>query len=526
MKASVIALAAGLMVMAGTAGAAVQWAGTRWVDLDARNFDGVGVWTNNGTLCATFATGWGTLNNPVRETVAGVTAVTFDGGSDGVDKNQSVDRLESWVSAPDDITAAGDWTVEMWAYNPAAAAEECVVHWGRRGGPGAGSNAQLNYGSSADFGAAGHWGAPDMGYDPLAPVGQWQYVALTYDGTTERLYVDGVLNNAEAKTLAIHGLWNGSPNNVIIGAAWNNPNYLDTLAFSGSLAVVRVHGGALTAEQVRDNYRFEAARFGRPASPVLWAGKSWVELQAGADAVTNAAGDVTTWINRGWLAGDFVYGWGALNNPRRESVGGAGAVTFDRGADGADKNQSVDRLECVGPATPADLTGASDWSVEAWAYNPSFESEEPLLMWSARGGPDGSAGQLNFSSSPDFGASTHWGWMDMGYNPPPSAGAWHHLVLTYDGVRERLYVDGALNNSEAKALNLHGAAYPPTSWMIVGAAYQGGFLEGLAYAGSLAVLRVHGGVLTDEQVITNHDADAIHFGRFKIRAQGTVFIVR
>ena len=57
----------------------------------------------------------------------------------------------------------------------------------------------------------------------------------------------------------------------------------------------------------------------------------------------------------------------------------------------------------------------------------------------------------------------------MGFRRIPKPGKWHHIAVTFDGVIERVYVDGKLNNEAAKMLLMHqgrpmyiGASEPGT----------------------------------------------------------------
>ena len=80
----------------------------------------------------------------------------------------------------------------------------------------------------------------------------------------------------------------------------------------------------------------------------------------------------------------------------------------------------------------------------------------------------------------------------MGFRQePPEAAAWHHLAVVFDGVVERVYVDGELNNAAAKMLLMHegrpiyvGASVPGTEY----------------FDGYLASLRVYDSALNETQV--------------------------
>lgn len=102
------------------------------------------------------------------------------------------------------------------------------------------------------------------------------------------------------------------------------------------------------------------------------------------------------------------------------------------------------------------LAGNSSFTVAAWVNNPEIGESECLISWAGRGGPDATTAQFGYGTHPEFGAVGHWGFADMGFRgAPPEAGQWHHLAVVFDGVIERVYVDGQLNNSEAKMLLMH-----------------------------------------------------------------------
>jgi hypothetical protein len=146
----------------------------------------------------------------------------------------------SSFTAPSKITGNHPFTVAVWAYNPALAVEECMVNWAHRGGP-TGTCAQVNYGNSPTWGAVTHWDWPDMGFDGGIPVtGKWHHIAVIFDGAAEKVYVDGVLNATETKTLSMHS---GDP--VYLGCADGSDMW-----FSGSIESVQIYNYDLTAQEV------------------------------------------------------------------------------------------------------------------------------------------------------------------------------------------------------------------------------------------------------------------------------------
>ncbi|MEX2212570.1 MAG: LamG-like jellyroll fold domain-containing protein [Phycisphaeraceae bacterium] len=238
--------------MSGSHALAIQVAGTLLVDLHASGGGGAS-WTNAGAL-GNFAE------------VGDVTTSTLGANSNAA-VNLSGATYYTGPISPVGITGGGARTIEVWAFNPATAAEETMVAWGRRGGPD-GSNMAFNYGNNGDFGAAGHWGGRDMGWDGSpatgagagagAPAtGQWHQLVYTYDGTAGRVYADGVLKNSDNFTLLTHA---GFP--ILIGTQTAPSGVATEVGSSLSIGQVRVHDGALSAAQIVANFNEEAGAYG------------------------------------------------------------------------------------------------------------------------------------------------------------------------------------------------------------------------------------------------------------------------
>jgi len=109
-------------LMCGIGRAGVTVAEELLVDLRADDLpygEGVTTWPNHGSLGDFTASG-----TPIVEDVAGMKAITFDGGC--------------WFNGPPStpgIEGAGTRSIEVWAYNPSIPGEETLVSWAHRGGP-------------------------------------------------------------------------------------------------------------------------------------------------------------------------------------------------------------------------------------------------------------------------------------------------------------------------------------------------------------------------------------------------------
>jgi len=233
-------------------------AGELFVNLDASDpTAGEDTWENKGTLGDFVRVG-----DPVREEVAGITAVTFNRGVLG-DAYQCVDN------APDGLVGKDPTrTIEVWAFNPDIAVEETLVAWGKRGGPN-GTNMSFNYGTDGRWGAVGHWGGdgPDLGWNDAggAPTaGQWHHLVYTYDGTTSRVYADGELANSEVLGSEVINTYGETPITIAAQIEPDGQTLNTQLMGTLSLARIRVHDGVLTDAEVAHNFKEELKIFASP----------------------------------------------------------------------------------------------------------------------------------------------------------------------------------------------------------------------------------------------------------------------
>jgi Concanavalin A-like lectin/glucanases superfamily len=230
----------------------IQIAGELVVGLDARDASaGADSWVDKGSM-GDFAK----VGSPKVATTGGQPAVTFNGTSDA---------YRSANPTPDTINGAHARSVEVWVFNPSVdSREESMVAWGHRGT--ALANMAFSYGNDTGFGAVVNYNT-DMGWGEEPPaVGQWHLLTYTYDGKTAKIYDNGEQKGDAKEVALVTGAYRmviGAENNAegepIFQAEFDDPW---TLGFSGSIATVRVHSGALTAEQVKANFSADKARFG------------------------------------------------------------------------------------------------------------------------------------------------------------------------------------------------------------------------------------------------------------------------
>jgi len=97
--------------------------------------------------------------------------------------------------------------------------------------------------------AALHNNGKDLNWSAVPLLGAWHHVALTYDGTTESIYLDGALQASAATNLNITaGTYYPMIFSGIVNATPNNTSF----SLNGAIAAVRVHTAAFTATDVSD----------------------------------------------------------------------------------------------------------------------------------------------------------------------------------------------------------------------------------------------------------------------------------
>ncbi len=162
----------------------------------------------------------------------------------------------------------------------------------------------------------------------------------------------------------------------------------------------------------------------------------------------------------------------------------------------------------TGPHSVGDIDGASTRSIEAWVFNPAITTEETLLEIGHRG-TGGRNCAFNFGTSLTWGACAQAASSyDVGWNAAPnipSAGAWHHFVYTYDGATTcYFYVDSVLRVTKTLPGALNIFAGEP---ILLGAQRDNTANNPPSlfwFSGYLNAVRVHGGVLTSNQVAANY----------------------
>lgn len=307
------------------------------------------------------------------------------------------------------------------------------------------------------------------------PLGTWSHVAITLNGSTGTVYLNG--NQVASGAITIRPDQLLAPNTATGG----QQNYLARSQgsampmFYGALDDVQFYGKVLSSAEVG------------AFQPLSSSGTLYVDLRA-----TDSSAGKPTWVNSGTL-GSFTR-TGSVSKVANVLSTGIPGVLFD-GTSSA----------YTGPSSVADIDGSGDRSIEVWALNPSLGDEETTVSWGYRGTPDSDIA-FNFGSNGTWGAATHWGANDTSWGAaPPSAGVWHHLVYTYDGATTvKVYIDGSLANTKTLSGTLSTFPNQPINIGCQRDSATGGLSH--FYGGYLNAVRVYGGVLSATQVAANYSS--------------------
>jgi len=221
-------------------------------------------WPNLGSLGGSFNTA---KTLPVAAIVAGRMAVAFKGQGD---------FIKSTFAFPEDLEQNHSFSVLAWVYDPQIDRKKTIISWASRPK----NSAEFSIGNGRDA-AFLNAGSIKAGYEGGVPAGKtWQHLAVIFDGSILKVYVNGELNVEKSCVLNIK---NGE--HVIIGAAWDSGKNAPVTPFSGSLAEMRLYDDALSARDIRNLIGLTAAFRPSPKNgEIIESLSASLQWEAGADA--------------------------------------------------------------------------------------------------------------------------------------------------------------------------------------------------------------------------------------------------
>jgi len=268
------------------------------------------------------------------------------------------------------------------------------------------------------------------GTTTLSPA-TWYHAALTEDGTTLRLYLDGQLENSAAES----SISTATSDTVTIGRTSNSSA---TRHFDGVLDNIQLYNYARTQAQVAYDYN--------RGEPIGW----WKLDECTGTTAYNSSGAGPNGTVTIGASGTYTSAGtcGSGTSTQAWNAGTTGRFNGGIGFDGTDDFASMGSNAAF---------ALSQFSVGLWTKKGSGNTVDILFS----NGPDNSAGSYRIlttsSGIPSCLAGATGSAKSVDGSTALTNGSWYHLAATYDGTTLRCYVNGVLIGSSSTG------TYTPTT---------------------------------------------------------------
>ncbi len=249
--------------------------------------------------------------------------------------------------------------------------------------------------------------------------GNWYHVTCTANGTTQKLYVNGIQEDSDALSGSI-----AEATDLRVGAR----SFTSAASFfPGILDEIRLYDYALSSSQVAWNFN--------RGGPI-----AWYKMDEGADTTINDS-------SGNGLTGSLVLG-GSPTTATAWANGAAGKINRAMSFDGTD-----DRIE---KTNDAKLNPGNNFTLAAWVNPDTTAYQQIINKQHSAGNVSPHWGVVyrmfinNGSNTFDCGAFN--GTTTVTVQSPANAvqtGAWQHVACTLDGSNLKIYVNGKQVGSSA-----------------------------------------------------------------------------
>ncbi len=290
-------------------------------------------------------------------------------------------------------------------------------------------------------------GSPAIESNSGVPLNEWFHVAATYDGATMRMYINGVL---QADTESYSSAINQNSGDIVIGRAPNTaypmPGYLDEM---------KIYNIALTEAQVKANYN---ARNSIEGVSVLAGGTNKNDPGALSNGLaayykTDEAAGATNAIDSSGNANTGTYTNGATTTVGKFGNGASLDATDDYITVADSNSLDIANQLTVSAWIKAD---AADLGNYATIVSKRHSEGDPYNDWIIDTGPTGIIREFCITADAG-GGPTSGQWCLSGGSLTT---AWTHIVGTYDGTTQKIYIDGVLTASQDVSITLATSDQP------------------------------------------------------------------
>lgn len=308
----------------------------------------------------------------------------------------------------------------------------------------------------------------------------WYYIEATYDGSTMKLYKNGVLVTSTSASGTIN-----TSNSYSLGIGANPPNLADSY-FQGKIDQVRIYNYARSAAEVAldfndgkpiAQYKFDECQ-GSTAHDVSGNGNDGTITIGGSGTQTSVGTCQTS-----------ATAWGN---------GAIGKLGHSLNFDGTDDYVSV--------PDAASLDTTSDLSLSTWIYPTSYSSNSfgsgigsTILDRNETGNTSGYAIGIQNTGKIWWWPADH---QDKFSTNTVPLNIWSHIVITYSGGTVKMYINGILDSSQSSV-----APQSTTSVFKIGAK---SWITGW-FKGQIDMFQFYNYALTAQQIKTLYNNGAVNY---------------
>ncbi len=368
-------------------------------------------------------------NNAILQGNAGYTAGMV-GNAFNLDGNGDYAQVAAPTGLPVGNAAR---TVELWFRAPATPGESGLFQYGT-------ANSGQMFGLITSGNAPGrlyfYGHNTDLAGSTVIQQNTWYHGAVTYDSTTVKVYVNGVLENSAPMALNTVLDANGITIGLRAGVSY----------WTGQIDEPTIYNRALSDAEIQAIYSAGSAGKCSVCTPPSNGLVGW--WRGNGSAIDSING------NNGTLVNGATYAPGKVD--QAFSLNQANSTYVDL------------------PAAASYLLNNSAGSISAWV-NPSAVGDNDMVAVFGSGNAGEGVGIGIFGNVRIY---HHTGTYDWQSSTPISATTWTHITYTWDSTTERIYKDGVFSESRPRNFNyVPGAARIGHGWWGDPANYFPGLID-------------------------------------------------
>lgn len=307
---------------------------------------------------------------------------------------------------------------------------------------------------------------------------RWYHFVHTYDGSTQKLYLDGVLMTTGSQSGTIQ--YDVNNTRVLIGAD-DNSGYNSGASYPhlGKMGQVRIYNRGLSAAEVLKNYNAQRKRYFQEENIV----NDGLTINLDAAYSSSYAGTGASWFD---ISGSGFNG--ALTNTPTFSGQNGGMFILD----GSNEHIIIPNFSITGSFT-----------IEVWCFTTSLSS-----IWIIAGKYGGGAYDFWIGvASSRFRFSISMPSKIEPQTDVVSTNTWYHVTAVYNAsaLTASIYLNGTLSQTSNGSSAFQN---PPGNYAIGAFGANGSYY----WPGNISLHRYYNRVLTSAEILQNYNATKGRFG--------------